>query len=325
MDKSLPTSPDHFGGVEFPGHISGFAIRELMVEKHAIFERLKRLTRCVIDCKSSDNDATGTRISLELLRSLAAGCWEGSPAELLQVPKIGPVAMRKLASNGITTMRQLFELDFSTTERILSRNPPFGMQVRDSMKIFPRLKLQGTILGRRPAPTNVQKSPSVMIRVVIGYECETQQPTWSGSRPPPVSFIAETTDGVSHFFWRDSIHKLHPLMGLEFNFPVVIGSHSDTINLTFSCEEIVGTEVMQTIRHEIPKSEFPTSSEPPKCSSSYFVKQNHLSSNFDDDFDDPDLSDTDLIALGRTRALSRAYGRARTWKKIKNLPPEKQA
>ena len=269
-----------------------------MIEKNAIFERLKRLARCVVDCKASDNDAAGTRSSLELFRSLAAGCWEGSPAQLLQVPKIGPVAMRKLASNGIMTMRQLFELDFSSTERLLSRNPPFGMQVRDSMKSFPRLKLQGKILGRRPAATDVQKSPSVTVRVIIGYDCEIQQPTWPGSRPPPVSFIAETTDGVLHFFWRDSIRKLDPLTGLEFNFPVVIGSHRDSIDLTFSCEEIVGTEVMQTIRHDIPEPEFPTLSELPKYPSACFTQQKHLSASSDDEFDDPDLSDTDLLALG---------------------------
>ncbi|EMR66384.1 putative dead deah box dna helicase protein [Eutypa lata UCREL1] len=82
----------HLGGVELPndkefGHLK----RSIFCEKTAIFDRLNRLIRCVVDCKAFDGDGVSTRVGLELARAIAANSWENKPTQLNQIPGFGPV------------------------------------------------------------------------------------------------------------------------------------------------------------------------------------------------------------------------------------------
>jgi ATP-dependent DNA helicase HFM1/MER3 len=100
------------GGVDLPSNKDFLAIRrQFLVEKKVIFERIQRLIRCVIDCKSVDCDAISTRHALDLARSLAAEFWEYSNLQLRQIPQIGPAITRKLVANKVNSVESLANLD----------------------------------------------------------------------------------------------------------------------------------------------------------------------------------------------------------------------
>ena len=103
--------------------------RNIMKHKRSVFEMMRRLARCFVECKGSDEDARGTRIGLELVRALSAESWEGRPTQLTQLRGLGPVFVRKLVSHDIKNVLQLAQLESWEIERILSRNKPFGANI----------------------------------------------------------------------------------------------------------------------------------------------------------------------------------------------------
>ncbi|KAL2259463.1 hypothetical protein VTK26DRAFT_6853 [Humicola hyalothermophila] len=140
----------HLGCVQYPD--SGEAAkarRQLQIEKKLIFERLHRLVRAVIDCKGHDRDAVGTKTALELARALAAESWEGRATQLTQVPSIGPVGMRKLASKNIRTVLELADKDYGEIERLMSRQPPYGKNLQTHLEKFPRLDFELMVVDRK--------------------------------------------------------------------------------------------------------------------------------------------------------------------------------
>ena len=135
------------GGVDLTNE-KDFNRRQYMTEQSLLFDRIQRLVRCVVECKAYDNDAVATQNALELSRSISAQYWEHLPNQLRQVSGVGPAAVRKLVAAGITSVDSLVASDSATIERIMSRNPPYGRKVLDSLSDFPRLTLKADIIGR---------------------------------------------------------------------------------------------------------------------------------------------------------------------------------
>ncbi|KAH6640229.1 Sec63 Brl domain-containing protein [Chaetomium tenue] len=288
----------HLGCVQYPD--SGGAAkmrRQLMVERKLIFERLNRLVRAVIDCKGYDRDSIGTKTALELARALAAQSWEGRPTQLTQVPSIGPVGMRKLASKDIRTVLQLADKDYGELERLMSRQPPFGKNLQDQLDKFPRLAVEAAVVGHRVHPKS-DDPVLVEVKATLRYLNRKGPPNWA-NRMPALTFLAETDNGTLAYFWRGSIRKLDKQAGLELKFSVGLRHAKDRVFCHFSCEEIVGTIVSTTIEHRLPASVFP-------------VRQVPADGNFGQEYIDNDgLDDSDLIlvaeqAVVQTSAKQRA-------------------
>ncbi|RYP62479.1 hypothetical protein DL771_009723 [Monosporascus sp. 5C6A] len=223
----------YLGGVELPndkefGHLK----RQIGCEKTAIFDRLNRLVRCVVDCKAYDGDGVGTRVGLELARAIAANSWE-----------------------------DVADKDFLEIERIASRNPPYGKNLLKTLDSFPRLTLRVEMTALPGWPSGSQNSTTVMVKASIGH-CNTKRaPSWNG-KVPAVTFMAEVSDGSLAYFWRGNIKKLDPTQGLDLQFPVMISGPNQVISCYFSCEEIVGTQVTKTLKPQIPGWAFNSISAP---------------------------------------------------------------
>ncbi|KAL2264567.1 hypothetical protein VTJ83DRAFT_7077 [Remersonia thermophila] len=246
----------HLGCVQLPtaGDSAG-PRRQLMVEKKMILERLNRLVRAVVDCKGHDRTAIGTKTALELARQLAAGSWEGRPTQLTQIPNIGPVGMRKLASRDIRTVVQLADKEPEEIERLLSRQPPFGKQLKTQLDKFPRLSVHASILRHRIHPTS--EEPVVLeVMATLRYLNEKVSPHWL-NRPPALNFLVETSSGTLAYFWRGSMKQLETPGGLEVKFSVGLREHQEHVECHFTCEQIVGTIVSTTLEHKLPPSAFP--------------------------------------------------------------------
>lgn len=239
------------GGIEYPNDKDfNMVRRQFSIDKGIIFDRINRLVRCVVDCKSHDDDAVSTRNALDLLRSLSAEYWENSSLQLRQVPGLGPAAVRKFANSNVTSIEVLASKHTSDIERIMSKNPPFGRKLLDQLQGFPRLKLSGGITKQIVKP---KANPKVFVLATISYQ-NTSIPVWKGKKPALI-FTAETSDGTLLTIWRGNISKLEK-NGFEIKFSAELTGPEEVITCQVACEEIVGTQQTTIIKPAFPASAF---------------------------------------------------------------------
>ncbi|KAK4034829.1 hypothetical protein C8A01DRAFT_18428, partial [Parachaetomium inaequale] len=278
----------HLGCVQYPdSRDAAKARRQLMIERKLVFERLNRLVRAVIDCKGHDRDSVGSKTALELARALAAESWEGRATQLTQVPNIGPVGMRKLASKDIRTVLQLADKDYDEIERLMSRQPPYGKNLQTHLDKFPRLAVEAAVVGHRVQPRS-EEPVLVEVKATLRYLNRKGPPNWL-NRVPALTFLAETGDGTLVYFWRGSIRKLDKQAGFELKFSVGLRDVKDHVVCHFSCEEIVGTVVSTTLEHKLPASIFPSRRATADTSFSQSRKKDSQEYLDNDDIDDSDL------------------------------------
>lgn len=273
--------------------------RQLMVERKLIFERLNRLIRAVIDCKGHDRDSVGTKNALELARALAAESWEGRATQLTQVPNIGPAGMRKLASKDIRTVLDLADKSPEDIERLMSRQPPFGKNLQAHLERFPRLAMEVVMVGKKIQPRS-QEPVTIDVKATLRYLNRKGLPNWL-QRVPALTFLAESNDGTLVYFWRGSMKKLEKPSGFELKFSVGLRDVHDCVTCHFSCEEIVGTIVSQTLKPNLPVSVFPnrplaTSSKP----------DSHGKAGSSQDWENGGVDDSDLL-LAAERVSSHPF------------------
>lgn len=281
----------NLAALEFPPDKNASMIkRQLAIEKNIIFDRLNRLVRCLIDCKVYDGDGIGVRAGLDLARAIAANAWEAHPAQLQQVPGLGPVTMRKFLSHGIKTIEDLTAQSFVNIERLAGRNPPFGKNMLKSLQDFPQLKMSAEIFHRNGrAYTRSEDSVNVAVKVLLGYN-NAKIPNWNG-KLPVITFLAETTDGRLANFWRGNIKKLSEASGFELDFIVSLSAPNENISCFLSCEEIVGTQVILLLSPDVPSSAFQGLSQRRAVSKE---KRQELEVTIED-INEGDLADEDML------------------------------
>ena len=138
------------GGTDYPNLNDplGKHMRQLMQDRAILFNHVHRLARCIVDCQVTREDGPATRNALELARSLAARAWDNSPLQMKQIPGLGPVAVRKLVANGITSIEKLEMADVSKLEIALSKQHGGALKILASMKAFPKLRVTVAIVGQ---------------------------------------------------------------------------------------------------------------------------------------------------------------------------------
>lgn len=115
--------------------------------KTLIFSNAQRLIRCVVDCQLYLQDSVTARNALALARSLGAQVWDDSPLHMKQLDRVGLVSVRKLASAGLRTVDDIENAEQHRLEHILSRNPPFGVQLQEKARAFPKLRVSMKVVG----------------------------------------------------------------------------------------------------------------------------------------------------------------------------------
>ena len=76
-----------------------------------------------------------------LERSLGSKAWDDSPMQMIQIPEIGNVAVRKFVNAGIRSLEDLEATDARRIETIVGKNPPFGLRILDALKAYPKLRV----------------------------------------------------------------------------------------------------------------------------------------------------------------------------------------
>ncbi|KAF2203355.1 P-loop containing nucleoside triphosphate hydrolase protein [Delitschia confertaspora ATCC 74209] len=272
-------------------------------ELGTIFKHVHRLIRCIIDCQLCLEDSVSARNALMLERSLGARAWDDSPLQMRQVEQLGPVAVRKLATAGVRSIEELEATEPHRIEMILNRNPPFGMQVLNKLKGFPKLRVSVRVL-----PNTMSKRDdgvTVKAKVEIGFLNEKPPATYN-KKLVMVSLLAETSDGRKMKFARISGQKLGN--GQDLMFPVLLTNADQSINCYVMCDEIAGTMREATVKPKIGTFMFPV----PKAQDirersldrptpnmsrrrSEGANGKRLQPDFSDEFGDDGLDDSDLV------------------------------
>lgn len=299
------------GCVELPTEDSKHRT-EFNTAKAIIFQHAQRLVRCIIDCKSHVNDAVATRNALMLARSLGAQVWDDSPLHMKQLETVGIVSVRKLVAVGIKSIEELEMTEPHRIEGVLSRNPPYGSQLQEKAKAFPKLRVSIKMMGEPVIKKG--ENVSVNLKAEIGFLNE-KVPEVFQRKPIYVCLLAEASDGMKVHFARISAKKLNK--GQDVLFCAHLTHAMQSIRAYVMCDEIAGTLRHANLKPDIPPGAFP----PPKSveeTDRQVAIENHAPNTAKrrafgskgktmtdperDEFGDEDIDDADL-----TRAEAEAF------------------
>lgn len=288
------------GCIDFPSE--DYKLRsEYATSKSVIFNNVSRLIRCIIDCQLYLEDAVAARNALSLARSLGAQVWDDSPLHIKQLDGIGAVYLRKLVGAGIKSIDDLVNTDARRIETALSRNPPFGTQLLDKAKAFPKLRVSIQVIGE----PIVKKGEHIALKMKaeIGF-LNDNVPTTFQRKPLYICLLAETSDGRMVHFARIGAKKLD--RGQDVLFSANLTSATQSVHAYVMCDEIAGTMRHASLKPEIPAIAFP----PPKTaadinqqrslvthapnSAKRRASANALKDEEIDEFGDAGLDDADL-------------------------------
>ena len=269
--------------------------------KATIFQHAHRLIRCIVDCQLYLDDAVTTRNALMLARSLGAQVWDDSPLHMKQLEGVGLVSVRKLAVAGVKSIEDIEGAEQHRLEHILSRNPPYGAQLQEKARAFPKLMVCLKSMGE---PV-IKRGEHVIVKIKaeIGFLNE-KVPELFQRRAVYVCLLAETSDGHKIHFARISAKKLNK--GQDVLFSANLTNASQTVRAYVMCDEVAGTARSAILKPDIPAFAFP----PPKTAEQMNQKRFAHAPNtskrrasaskpkqedVDDEFGDAGLYDADLV------------------------------
>jgi ATP-dependent DNA helicase HFM1/MER3 len=269
-------------------------------EMTIIFKNINSLIRCIIDCQIYLGDAVSIHSALMLERSLGSRIWDDSPLQMKQVESIGVVGVRKLVNAGIRTMEDLEACEPSRIETLIGRNPPYGMNILETVKAFPKLRV-----SLHAQPSSVVKCTGgvkIQIKADIGFINETPPQRFAG-KLVYVCLLAEVSDGRKIHFARTSGQKLGH--GQSVVFPAILTSPDQSINFYVMCDSIAGSLRGATVKPKIAPSMFPApksaelDNTPQRSNTSKRriepTKPLRNRSNTSDDFGDDGIDDEELV------------------------------
>lgn len=275
------------GGIELPLD-KNFNRRQYMAEHFAIFDRVQRLIRCIVECKTHDGDAVSTNNALEFARGISAGYWENMHLQLRQLPTIGPAANRRLVQADVKTIRQLANMATSDIERILSRNPPLGKKILDYAKAFPTLSIKAEIVEK---VIKVGRPVKVKIKARLGCT-HVKVSSWK-NQTSPLTFLATVSNGYLAHLERGSMKRLET--GFDVTFMAELTGPDDIITCQIACDEVVGTVKTIDLKPDFPLSAFSMPQAHPETISTG-TKIIAKSTGDNTEFELGDLDESDLLA-----------------------------
>lgn len=281
-------------------------ILEYNTAKAAIFQHATRLIRCIVDCQLYLEDAVTTRNALMLARSFGAMVWDDSPLHMKQLDGLGPVYLRKLVNAGIMSIEDLETTEANRIEQAVSRNPPFGRDVQEKARLFPKLRVSMKMAGE---PV-IKKDEHVLVKIKaeLGFLNEKVPETFQ-RRTVYVCLLAETSDGHKVHFARISAKKLSN--GQDVLFSAQLTDSNQTIRAYVMCDGIAGSMRHAVLKPGVPAAAFPTrktgvgtkqESAAARVAPNVAKKRSGPPA-IDDEFDefaDPDLADADFM-MAETR------------------------
>lgn len=268
-------------------------LRQLMLDAGSVINHAKRLIRCIVNIFVQRNDSCAVKHALGLARSLAAGAWDDTVMQLKQIPGVGDVFTRKLAAAGIKTVDTLFHTEPHRIEVILSKNPPFGLDLIKKVSEFPMLRISVRESGQKhPSPKGVE----VKLCCEVGFLNE-KIPIKFNRRSYNILFLCESSVGRLIDFRRFIPSRFE---NTEILLTAVIDQPGTKICCHVMCDDLAGTHRLAELDINCPDSWFfdaaPTSQASfPRRKVSHQTRVTLVG----DEFGDEDVDDSDLLAAAR--------------------------
>lgn len=274
-------------------------VRQMQVEAASVIRHSKRLIRCIIDILVDKEDSVAVRAALQLARCLTAGVWDDSTLQLKQISGVGDVFTRKLAAADIRSIEQLASATASRIEVVLSKCPPFGLNLLNKAAEFPRLYITIKEIGRVRRGSCVE----VKLRCQAGFLNDKVSMKFN-NRSYNIMFLCETGTKLLNFRRLSPQWLRDHQEGLQFtaklNRPAAIVCH-------IMCDDLAGTHTYAELNPRIPASWFSQSAKrsrdaasPPIQTDSIHqtCKRSRIVQKPDavDEFELTDLEDADLLA-----------------------------
>lgn len=239
-------------GKDAKNRFNGGHLRQLGLDTNSAINHAKRLIRCMVDIFVQRNDSNAVKSALELARSLAAGVWDGTVMQLKQVPGLGDVFTRKLAAAGIKHIDALFNTEPHRIEVILSKNPPFGIDLIKKIAEFPMLHISVRECGQKHQPG---EGADIKLRCEVGFLNENV-PLKFNRRSYSILFLCETSYGQLVDFRRFGPSRLKTVE--EILLTPTIDRPGAKLRCHIMCDDIAGTHQYAELDVNCPVSWFPT-------------------------------------------------------------------
>lgn len=254
-------------------------------DKVLIFGHANRLIRCIIDCQIHLKDAISVRSALELGRSIAARAWDGTPRQLKQLPDIGDVSCRKLASRGINSIEKLLSKEPHQIEMALGKGTPFGTRLLAKLESFPRLRVSVKEMGRE---VSNGRGALLKLKGEIGF-LNASPPISFNKTQIYVCFLVEDSNGTLIDFRRFGACKIG--CGEEIFLSARLETPTNYIRCYVMCDEVVGTCTYAELKVDgLPRSTFP-------AGLGLSTKMPVIARNERGAFDDDGIADDDFAAV----------------------------
>ncbi len=217
-----------------------------------------------------------------------------------QLGQIGIVAVRKLASAGITSLEALEITEPSRIDAVMSKNPPFGKNLLARLKDFPKPRVTVKMMGKETKPG---KPVKIKFKAEIGFLNENA-PAFYNRNLIYVCFLAETSDGRLIEFRRMAAKTLQN--GHETLLSADLYHQSQYIACHVSCDEIAGTSRYAELKPDLPASLF-SAHQPgkaPKENPAMNISKRRAKTSSqltpdEDEFGDDGLDESDLLAAAQ--------------------------
>lgn len=274
------------------------SVRQMQMDTSAVITNSQRFVRCIVDILVYKGDSKAVKAALELTRCLSAGVWDDSTFQLKQISGIGDVLTRKLAAADIKGIEQLVSASASRIEVVLSKGPPFGMNLLKKAAEFPRLYI---------TVKEVQRTRRVDV-VEVRFRCQAgflneKVPMKFNNRRYNIIFLCESGAKLIDFrrlspqWLRD--HQEGFCLTAKFDQPKIIACH-------IMCDELAGTHTYAELNPSVPTSWFSQPSKRPRSPTSPILSTNILQPASKrsrsgknpamDEFGSSDLDDADFLA-----------------------------
>ncbi|WOO80638.1 putative ATP-dependent DNA helicase HFM1 [Vanrija pseudolonga] len=113
-----------------------------------IFSSAPRIAKAMMMVATEKEYGPASRAALSLLRTVNGKAWEDSTSIFRQIERIGPKSLEVLKNNGIRNWDQFLSIEPDRLELWFNRNHPFGHDLKERAREFPRFKIEFTLVAR---------------------------------------------------------------------------------------------------------------------------------------------------------------------------------
>ncbi|GAA5826052.1 hypothetical protein JCM5353_004194 [Sporobolomyces roseus] len=224
-----------------------------LLDINAIWSPAVRIAKALFDLAVLRKDGSA-RIAMELLRSLNGRCWDGTSFTLRQLKGIGEKSYKALVDAGIRSFADVASASPDRLELILNRKPPYGSQLADQAKMFPKFQVCMNIESEEVRDDGVE------VEVKIDLSLEKTKPlpiVKRGNINLYASVLVLTSDGHFIEFRRCPLSAILKGSMKPFSVSVILVKPSQRVVTSVSCDVLAGSEVRADVKPSTRACDFP--------------------------------------------------------------------